>query len=74
MGRKYTFVGMAAAHTKRRDDYVYVPDQVADNQKDYDGKTFPILRRDKSKARAKLLGDEYGLWTGGTGDMVVAIV
>ena len=42
--------------------------------RDYDGKTFPALRRDGTKARAMLMGEEYGLWTPGTGDPVVKMV
>lgn len=51
---------------------VIIPDQVADNQREYDGKTFPVLRSGK-KVRATLRGDLYGLWTPGTGDCVVSL-
>ena len=53
---------------------VTVPDQVAADQKRFDGDVFPVIRRDGSRARARLMGDAYGLHTSGTGDMVVAIV
>ena len=69
----YTFSQRIQAHTVRRDSFVVIPDQVAAAQKEYDGKSFPVLRRDGSKARATLRGDEYGLWTPGTGDPVVAL-
>lgn len=71
----YTFNRRFQAHTMSRDSSVVIPDQVSERQKDYDGKTFPVLlRMDGSKARAMLMGDEYGLWTTGTGDPVVKIV
>ena len=72
--RKYTFKTRYQAHTMSRNDFVTIPDQVADEQKEYDGKTFPVLRRDGTMARAMLMGDEYGLWTAGTGDPVVKMV
>lgn len=58
---------------------VIVPDEVAADQKCYDGKTFPALRvnqfgRVGAKCRARLMGDAYGLHTSGTGDMIVSIV
>lgn len=62
MSTRYTFARMYAAHTMRRDDYVYIPDQVAEAQKEFDGSSFPVLRRDGRKARATLRGDEYDLW------------
>jgi len=52
---------------------VIIPDQVADSQHDFDGKTFPALRLNGQRVRVKLRGDLYGLWTTGTGDAVVAI-
>ncbi|HMN55602.1 MAG TPA: hypothetical protein PKE15_00010 [Ottowia sp.] len=70
---RYTFEIGALAHTISRNAFVTIPDQVAESQKEYDGKSFPVLRRDGSKARATLRGDEYGLWTPGTGDPVVSI-
>ena len=71
---KYTFETRYQAHTMSRTDFVTIPDQVAREQKDYDGKTFPVLRRDGTKARAMLMGDEYWLWTPGIGDPVVKMV
>ena len=52
---------------------VIIPDQVAEAQRDFDGKTFPALRLNGQRVRVKLRGDLYGLWTTGTGDAVVAI-
>lgn len=54
--------------------FVAIPDQVAMDQKGFDGETFPVLRKDGVKARARLMGDEYGLNTTGTGDPVVRMV
>lgn len=71
---KYTFDLRYQAHTMSRDDFVVIPDQVARAQEEFDGKTFPVLRRNGAKARAMLMGDEYGLGTSGTGDPVVKMV
>ena len=70
---RYTFTQRYAARTMRGNNCVYLPDQVAEAQKDYDGRTFPVLRRDGSKTRATLRGAEYGLWTTGVGDPVVRL-
>ena len=43
-------------------------------QKGFDGETFPVMRKDGGKARARLMGEEYGLHTPGTGDPVVRMV
>jgi len=57
-----------------------IPDQVADNQEEYDGKTFVALlpagyrgtgAATARKMRVRLVGDDYGLHTTGTGDVVV---
>ncbi len=65
---------------------LYIPDQVYENQKDYDGKTFPVVIDNTNspytiwdtaltrRARARLMGDLYGLHTTGTGVPVVKIV
>ena len=70
---RYTFSRRFTAHTVGHTETVTTPDEIAEDQKHYDGKSFPVLRRDGSKARATLRGDEYGLWTPGTGDPIVAI-
>lgn len=69
---RYTFTRQVAAHTASG-GIVTIPDQVAEAQREYDGKTFPVIRRDGSKARATLRGDLYGLHTSGTGDPTVAL-
>lgn len=76
---RYTYIQQAVAHYG--DGLVIVPDQVADDQRAYDGLAFPALRhtarpglrdpRAGSKLRARLRGDLYGLHTTGTGDMRV---
>ena len=71
---KYTFNSQSAAHTMSGVTIVTIPDQVANNQQEYDGKTFPVIRPDGTRARAMLMGDEYGLWTPGTGDPVVKMI
>jgi hypothetical protein len=75
MTTKYTFDLKYAAHTVKgkAHDYVYIPDQVTRDQHNFDGDSFPVRRRDGSKARATLLGDLYGLGTTGTADPVVSI-
>jgi hypothetical protein len=73
---RYTFDLRHAARTvrgKAHDYFVYIPDQVARAQRDFDGASFPVLRRDGSKTHAVLRGDLYGLDTSGTGDPVVSI-
>lgn len=69
----YTFSNRYAAHNMSRTAIVTVPDQVAKDQRAFDGKSFPIIKADGTKGRAKLMGEEYGLNTAGTGDMVVRI-
>ena len=72
---RYTYTSKFSAWTMSRRETVTIPDQVAAAQRDYDDseKSFPVLRRDGTKARATLRGDEYGLHTEGTGDAVVAL-
>ena len=74
------------AHTPSGQWIAIVPREVADDQRSYDGKTFPILlirpygkrspgdSETPRRARGKLRGDLYGLHTPGTGDMVVSII
>ena len=69
---KYT-IGNRLSHTVNG-GVVTVPDEVYDNQHDYDGKTFPVLKTNGKSGRAKLMGELYGLNTPGTGDMIVKIV
>ena len=57
-----------------------VPDKVADNQRDYDGKSFIVIvpagfrgtgTTVSRKMRVRLVGDDYDLNGPATGDMVV---
>lgn len=48
-----------------------IPKEIADNQEEYDGKIFKALLPDGKWMRVKLVGDDYGLKTTGTGDMIV---
>jgi len=52
-------------------DQVIVPDQVADNQQDYNGKAFPALTLSGKRATVTLIGDDYDLTGSGTGDLRV---
>ena len=72
---KYTFKTKYAARTISG-AIVTIPDQVASAQVAFDisGISFTVLRRDGSKAKAILAGDEYGLHSTGTGDPVVRII
>lgn len=83
---KYTFrnyhahLGLAGRET------CIVPEEVAADQEAFDGRTFPVLvwwapervdaygnRVDATYRvrRVRLVGDDYGLHTSGTGDMIV---
>jgi len=53
------------------DQRCIIPDQVADNQGAYDGKTFMARLAAGRSVRVRLNGDDYGLHTSGTGDVVV---
>ena len=69
--RKYTYTRQYEAHMGAdKSGRAIIPDQVADNQKAYDGKTFPALINGV-KVRVMLRGDLYGLHTAGTGDATV---
>jgi len=67
---KYTYSGYEAHLGVTGARVCIVPDEVADDQHAYDGKTFPAFTGGK-KIRVRLNGDDYGLNTPGTGDMVV---
>jgi hypothetical protein len=79
--QKHTYNDGYHAHLGITDDRIcIIPDQVADNQGDYDGKTFiaivPAGIRGTGyswprKMRVRLVGDDYGLGESGTGDVVV---
>lgn len=67
----YTYTQRAAAHYGS--NVVTVPDRVADDQRGFANadKSFPALRADGSKVRVRLDAEAYGLFTTGTGDMIV---
>lgn len=68
---KYTYTRGYAAHYG--DTIVTVPDQVADDQKGFAerGQSFPAVRRNGQKVRVRIDADATGLFTTGTGDLVV---
>jgi len=69
---KYTYDHKFQAHYGA--GIIIVPDQVADDQRKWatDGnKSFPAIRSNGDKTRVCLDPDAYGLFTSGTGDMVV---
>ena len=72
---RYSYIREAAARTMSG-HIVMIPDEVAREQWHYDktGKSFTVVRRDGTKARAVLKGEEYGLYSVGTGVPVVRIV
>jgi hypothetical protein len=76
---KYTYIQNTEAHYGR-DEYqrAIVPDQVANDQRGWDGRAFPAkivshwgTKQPTRTVRVVLRGDLYGLHTGGTGDMIV---
>ena len=68
--KKYTYKGYEAHLGLTGRQTCIIPEEVAEDQKAYDGKTFPAILRGK-KIRVKLIGDDYGLFTSGTGDVIV---
>ena len=74
----YTYDRLIAAHMighPDHDEYPYnvvtIPDQVADDQDAFDGKTFTAYDRYGDEIPVRLDGDAYDLHGSGTGDMVV---
>ena len=67
---KYTYKGYEAHLGLTGHQACIVPEEVVDDQKAYDGHTFPAILRGK-KIRVKLVGSDYGLDTTGTGDIIV---
>jgi hypothetical protein len=67
----YTYYHNSAAWLG--DEIVTVPDQIADEQHHHDrAQTFyPVPRGGGGTINVRLHGDAYGLWTPGTGDMIV---
>lgn len=74
MAKKYTLSMTGAQARTPAGLVVIVPDEVAENQKDFDLCIFPVLGLDGKKRMGQLRGDLYGLRTPGTGDMVISIV
>jgi len=72
--RKYTLTAKGAHARTRSGLEVIVPDEVADDQKSYHLAVFPVLGLDGKKRQAQLRGDLYGLFTCGTGSMIVSII
>ena len=52
--QEFTFWKRYGAWTATRNALVYVPDQVLERPSSFAGKVFPVLRRDGSRARARL--------------------
>jgi hypothetical protein len=52
---------------------VIVPDAVAADQRVWDGRRIPAKDAKGYLVRVRLDGAAYGLWTSGTGDMVVRL-
>lgn len=67
----YTYDKQFAAHYAG--GIVTVPDQVAEDQRGFADadKSFPALRADGTKVRVRLDAEAYGLYTSGTGDIVL---
>lgn len=75
--RKYFFQSQNGSPLARTvsGHLVKIPICVFNDQRGYDGKTFPVIEVDTMRRkRAKLRGDLYGLNTPGTGDPIVSIV
>jgi len=76
----YTYDRKLVAHLGETGGFVIVPDQISDAQKDHDraGTVFAAYPCRSTGAResdeplmVRLDGEAYGLWTPGTGDMIV---
>lgn len=65
---------LASANGKEIIGKVAVPQEIAASQKEWDGRTFKAVLPHGDMVRVKLVGDDYGLFTSGTGDMVVRFV
>lgn len=65
---------LSSANGKEIIGKVAIPQEIAANQKNYDGKTFKAVLPHGDMVRVKLVGDDYDLFGSGTGDMVVRFV
>lgn len=68
---KMTWASGYECHLGRDGRTCVVSQEFAADQKGNDGKTTIALLRDGTRMRVKLVGDDYGLHTTGTGDMTV---
>ncbi len=68
--KKYTYKGYEAHLGLTGRKTRIIPEEVAENQKAFDRHTFPAILCGE-KIRVKLIGDDYGLHTSGTGDVIV---
>lgn len=72
---KYTFDNFHAHLGLSGSKTCIVPTEVANNQREWDGKTFPVIVQCNENmyrtVRVRLIGEDYGLNTSGTGDMIV---
>jgi hypothetical protein len=79
MEMKHTYVRNYTVHLGLTGDrQCIIPDQVADNQKNYDGKSFIAIEisvcgwlASKRNIRVRLIGDDYALYSTGTGEIIV---
>ena len=67
----YSYKRKYAAHILGGYGYVYLPDEVADNQKEWDGKQFPVLCSDGATMQVKLRADIYEFLGSVTVDAIV---
>lgn len=73
MTTTYSYNKRFAAHLGETGGIVFIPDQIAEDQKrhDIDGTAFPARDDCGNEIKVCLDGDAYGLHTPGTGDVVV---
>lgn len=67
------------AHSTDEGWEVIIPEEVYEDQSEFDGSVFPIMYRERFTTKwkdgnGKLRGDLYGLHTSGTGDPVVEFI
>jgi len=77
---RHSYKGGYQAHLLDRkgehvDETVLVPDTVYHNQRGWDGRTFRAYADyGRQPVVVRLVGDDYGLWSPGTGAMCVRLV
>lgn len=72
--KKYTLTPTGAHARTITGIEVIIPNEVADDQKSYHLAVFPVQGLDGKRRQAQLRGDLYGLFTCGTGSMIVSII